>query len=135
MHSFEVHSNESACRKKVRLGLEQVYIRTSTMVKKTSLPQQKITINNAIEKKSSPQVAPYHCMCWLPLQCSFRHYYVNDCLSVVLVSSKDSMIICSFLIIMTNTYPNFFLCSFVVYFEWMVWWPVYFYFGCTFQDF
>ena len=24
MHSFEVHSNESACRKKVRLGLEQV---------------------------------------------------------------------------------------------------------------
>ena len=23
--SFEVHSNESACRKKVRLGLEQVY--------------------------------------------------------------------------------------------------------------
>ena len=23
-HSFEVHSNESACRKKVRLGLEQV---------------------------------------------------------------------------------------------------------------
>ena len=25
MHSFEVHSNESACRKKVRLKLEQVY--------------------------------------------------------------------------------------------------------------
>ena len=25
MHCFEVHSNESACRKKVRLGLEQVY--------------------------------------------------------------------------------------------------------------
>ena len=25
MHSFEVHSNESACRKKVLLGLEQVY--------------------------------------------------------------------------------------------------------------
>ena len=24
MHSFEVHSNESACRKKVRLGLEKV---------------------------------------------------------------------------------------------------------------
>ena len=24
MHSFDVHSNESACRKKVRLGLEQV---------------------------------------------------------------------------------------------------------------
>ena len=24
MHSFEVHSNESECRKKVRLGLEQV---------------------------------------------------------------------------------------------------------------
>ena len=24
MHSFEVHSNESACRKKVHLGLEQV---------------------------------------------------------------------------------------------------------------
>ena len=24
MHSFEVHLNESACRKKVRLGLEQV---------------------------------------------------------------------------------------------------------------
>ena len=24
MHSFEVHSNESACRKQVRLGLEQV---------------------------------------------------------------------------------------------------------------
>ena len=24
MHSFEVHSKESACRKKVRLGLEQV---------------------------------------------------------------------------------------------------------------
>ena len=25
MHSFEVHSNESACRKEVRLGLEQVW--------------------------------------------------------------------------------------------------------------
>ena len=25
MHSFEVHSNESACRKSDRLGLEQVY--------------------------------------------------------------------------------------------------------------
>ena len=25
MHSFEVHSNESACRKSGRLGLEQVY--------------------------------------------------------------------------------------------------------------
>ena len=24
MHSFELHSNESACRKKGRLGLEQV---------------------------------------------------------------------------------------------------------------
>ena len=24
MHSFEVHSDESACRKKVHLGLEQV---------------------------------------------------------------------------------------------------------------
>ena len=24
MHSFEVHSNESTCRKNVRLGLEQV---------------------------------------------------------------------------------------------------------------
>ena len=24
MHSFEVHSNESACRKRVRLALEQV---------------------------------------------------------------------------------------------------------------
>ena len=28
MHSFEVHSNESACRKKVRLGLEQVHSRS-----------------------------------------------------------------------------------------------------------
>ena len=26
MHSFEVHSNESACRKSGGLGLEQVYI-------------------------------------------------------------------------------------------------------------
>ena len=26
MHSFEVHSNECTCRKKVRLGLEQVQI-------------------------------------------------------------------------------------------------------------
>ena len=26
MHSFEVHSNESACRKKVCLGMEQVHI-------------------------------------------------------------------------------------------------------------
>ena len=25
MHSFEVHSNESACKKKVRLGMEQVF--------------------------------------------------------------------------------------------------------------
>ena len=25
MHSFEVHSNESACRKSGRLGLEQVH--------------------------------------------------------------------------------------------------------------
>ena len=24
MHGFEVHSNESVCRKKIRLGLEQV---------------------------------------------------------------------------------------------------------------
>ena len=29
MHSFEVHSNESACRKKVRLWLEQVFRLTS----------------------------------------------------------------------------------------------------------
>ena len=28
MHSFEVHSNESACRKKFRLCLEQVYYET-----------------------------------------------------------------------------------------------------------
>ena len=28
MHIFEVHSNENACRKKVRLGLEQVYSKT-----------------------------------------------------------------------------------------------------------
>ena len=28
-HSFEVHSNESVCRKKVRLGLEQVFIESS----------------------------------------------------------------------------------------------------------
>ena len=28
MHSFEVHSNESACRKSGRLGLEQVKLRT-----------------------------------------------------------------------------------------------------------
>ena len=27
MHSFEVHSNESACRKSGRLGLEQVWIK------------------------------------------------------------------------------------------------------------
>ena len=27
MHSYEVFSNESACRKKVRLGLEQVFCR------------------------------------------------------------------------------------------------------------
>ena len=27
IHSFEVFSNESACRKKVRLGLEQVFCR------------------------------------------------------------------------------------------------------------
>ena len=29
MHSFEVHSNESACRKSGRLGLEQVKIKSS----------------------------------------------------------------------------------------------------------
>ena len=32
MHSFEVHSNESACRKKVRLGLEQVVNQVVTQV-------------------------------------------------------------------------------------------------------
>ena len=31
MHSYEVFSNESACRKKVRLGLEQVSTRNLTM--------------------------------------------------------------------------------------------------------
>ena len=30
MHSFEVHSNESACRKKVRLGLEQINRRSQS---------------------------------------------------------------------------------------------------------
>ena len=35
MHIFEVHSNESACRKKVRLGLEQVnYLHTMGGVRK-----------------------------------------------------------------------------------------------------
>ena len=33
MHSFEVHSNESACRKKFCLGLEQVVIITSACLK------------------------------------------------------------------------------------------------------
>ena len=28
MHSFEVHSNESACRKSGRLGMEKVYYKT-----------------------------------------------------------------------------------------------------------
>ena len=32
MHSFEVHSNESVCRKKVRLGLEQVNSRWKLVV-------------------------------------------------------------------------------------------------------
>ena len=36
MHSFEVHSNESACRKKVRLGLEQVITSSSGMFKGTN---------------------------------------------------------------------------------------------------
>ena len=31
MHSFEVHSNESACIKKVRLGLEQVLHTTKAL--------------------------------------------------------------------------------------------------------
>ena len=30
MHSFEVYSNESACNKKVRLGLEKVMIGTDS---------------------------------------------------------------------------------------------------------
>ena len=37
MHSFEVHSNESACRKSGRLGLDQViyhYFRIPTHAKK-----------------------------------------------------------------------------------------------------
>ena len=29
MHSFELHSNESACRKKVHIGLEQVLSSTN----------------------------------------------------------------------------------------------------------
>ena len=33
MHSFEVHSNESVCRKSGHLGLEQVYIDTCVHVK------------------------------------------------------------------------------------------------------
>ena len=32
MNSFEVHSNESACRKSDRLGLEQVYIHTLELI-------------------------------------------------------------------------------------------------------
>ena len=38
-HSFEVHSNERSCRKKVRLGLEQVYShhKTSSSENKTCL--------------------------------------------------------------------------------------------------
>ena len=45
-HSFEVHSNESACRKQVRLGLEQVKYYT-LQGKKTSDfdPQGKEKIN------------------------------------------------------------------------------------------
>ena len=35
MHGFEVHSNESACRKKVRLGLEQVQYHMSDAEVKT----------------------------------------------------------------------------------------------------
>ena len=32
MHSFEVHSNKSVCRKSGRLGLEQVICNTSYML-------------------------------------------------------------------------------------------------------
>ena len=31
MHSYKVHSNESACRKKVRLGMEQVSTPTAPL--------------------------------------------------------------------------------------------------------
>ena len=51
-HSFEVHSNESACRKKVRLGLEQVIYNTVGFRKRKRCPsrnkkgQQKQTIHD-----------------------------------------------------------------------------------------
>ena len=36
MNSFELHSNESACRKKVRLGLEQVLVGRSRRLREAN---------------------------------------------------------------------------------------------------
>ena len=41
IHSFEVHSNESACRKKVRLGLEQVFSNKPKLLIKSDDPPTK----------------------------------------------------------------------------------------------
>ena len=38
MHGFEVHSNESACIKKVRLGLEQVIYKVIMRIEASPLP-------------------------------------------------------------------------------------------------
>ena len=38
IHSFEVHSNESACRKKVRLGLDQVIPQPTKTTQPTETP-------------------------------------------------------------------------------------------------
>ena len=70
MHSFEVHSNESACRKKVRFGLEQVSVgihNTSKHTHRGGYIQRVDVVNNA-----DNLILPCISMVFLPGFC-FKH--------------------------------------------------------------
>ena len=61
MHSFEVHSNESSCRKNVRLGLEQVNDKSHTNRERIlQLPLRKNSLNKKgrTHKRSSITIEP-----------------------------------------------------------------------------
>ena len=59
MHSFEVHSNESACRKSGRLGLEQVMMAIGTTKGNNSyggsqLSREKWTVHGDQKQQENP---------------------------------------------------------------------------------
>ena len=62
MHSFEVHSNESACRKQVRLGLEQVNRSNAKSTRSTNSEQLALEMETFFflrEGKKTLYLLPY----------------------------------------------------------------------------